>query len=275
MASTSPNHRSLAAFFVLVSALSIPFWVAGAMVDITDRTPIGLPLSALMFVCPAIAAGILTYRQGGRPGLARLLKRVADYSSAHKGWYLFAILVTPAIALMAYGIARLIGLAGYSGLPAPLASVPVLFLAFLLAAAFEEVGWTGYATEPMQRRWGALGAGLLLGAFWGAWHLLPLIQAHRGPLWIAGWFVGTIALRVLVVWLFLKTGSVLTAVLVHAMGNVSAAAIPGYTETATLVINGVLTAIVATVVTLHARRTAADGVRSRGTAVEGKLLGRR
>lgn len=267
MTSTSSNHRPLVAFFVLVSVLAIPFWVAGAMVDITDRTPIGLPLSALMFVCPVIAAGVLTYRQGGRPELARLLKRAVDYSSTRRGWYLFAIVATPTIALMSYGVAWLMGLVHYSGLPTPLAAVPVLFLAFLLGAAFEELGWTGYATDPMQRRWGALGAGLILGAFWGVWHLMPLIQAHHGPLWIAGWFVGTIALRVIVVWLFYKTGkSVLSAIVMHAMANVCAAAIPDYTKAHSLVISGVLTAIVATVVTFHANRAAADEVRSRGTA---------
>ncbi|MEV4079416.1 CPBP family intramembrane glutamic endopeptidase [Nonomuraea fuscirosea] len=248
------KHRSLVPFFVLVSVLAIPFWVAAAMVDVTDRTPIGLPLSALMFVCPVIAAGILTYRHGGRPELVRLLKRAVDYFDERRGWYLFAIVVTPAIALMSYGVAWLMGLVHYSKLPTPLAAVPVVFLAFLLAAAFEELGWAGYATDPLRRRFGVLGAGLILGAFWGAWHLLPLIQAHHGPLWIMGWFVGTLGLRTIVVWLFYKTGkSVLSAMLIHAMANVCAAAIPDYTMTHSVLISGVLTAIVAAAVTLRAR----------------------
>lgn len=247
-------HRPLVPFFVLVSVLAVPFWVAAAMVDITDRTPIGLPLSALMFVCPVIAAGILTYRYGGRPELVRLLKRAVDYSRERRGWYLFAVVATPAIALMSYGVAWLMGLVHYSGSPTPLAAVPVLFLAFLLAAAFEELGWAGYATDPLRRRFGALGAGLVLGAFWGVWHLLPLIQAHHGPLWITGWFVGTVALRTIVVWLFYKTGkSVLSAMLMHAMANVCAAAIPDYTMTHSVLISGVLTAIVAAAITLRAR----------------------
>ncbi|MBB6347081.1 hypothetical protein FHU36_003626 [Nonomuraea muscovyensis] len=248
------EHRPLVPFFVLVSVSAIPFWVAAAMVDITDRTPIGLPLSALMFACPVIAAGILTYRHGGRPELVRLLKRAVDYSSERRGSYVFAMVATPTIALMSYGVAWLMGLVHFSGWPTPLAAVPVLLLAFLLAAAFEELGWTGYATDPLRRRFGALGAGLILGAFWGAWHLLPLIQAHHGPLWIVSWFVGTIALRTIVVWLYYKSGkSVLTATLMHAMANVCAAAIPDYTMTHSLLISGVLTAIVASAVTLRAQ----------------------
>lgn len=274
MRSTSSNHGPLLAFFALVTVMAIPFWVAGTMVDITDRTPIGLPVSALMFVCPVIAAGILTYREGGRSELVRLFRRAVDYARApRKGWYVFAIVATPTIALLSSGVAWLMGLPHSSGLSTPLVAVPVAFLAFLLAAAFEELGWTGYVTDPLRHRWGALGAGIILGTFWGAWHLLPLTQAHHGPLWIVAWFVGTIALRVIMVWLFYKTGkSVLSAILMHATANVCALAVPDYTTEAVLTISGVLTAIAALVVTLNANRAAADDVRS--TAADLNLLGR-
>lgn len=31
------------------------------------------------------------------------------------------------------------------------------------------------------------------------WHIVPLVQAHRSPAWIAGWCLGTVASRVLIV----------------------------------------------------------------------------
>ncbi|MEU1631105.1 CPBP family glutamic-type intramembrane protease [Streptomyces sp. NPDC020096] len=48
-------------------------------------------------------------------------------------------------------------------------------MVFLLAAACEELGWSGYATDPMLRRWGLLTTGVLLGGFWGLWHVVPLL----------------------------------------------------------------------------------------------------
>ncbi len=44
-------------FFLLVLALSAPFWIAGAVTGL-ELLP-GLPLAAIMGVCPAAAAAIL------------------------------------------------------------------------------------------------------------------------------------------------------------------------------------------------------------------------
>jgi membrane protease YdiL (CAAX protease family) len=48
----------------------------------------------------------------------------------------------------------------------------------------EELGWSGYAIDLLQARWGALGAGILLGSVWAVWHFVPLAQVHRSPGWI-------------------------------------------------------------------------------------------
>ena len=45
-------------------------------------------------------------------------------------------------------------------------------------------GLVGYATDPVQDWWGALGAGVLLGLVWAVYHYVPLLQAHRSPAWI-------------------------------------------------------------------------------------------
>ena len=52
-------------FFLLVFALSIPFWILGALADdITKFLPIKLPISSLMAFCPLLAAIILVYKEG-------------------------------------------------------------------------------------------------------------------------------------------------------------------------------------------------------------------
>jgi membrane protease YdiL (CAAX protease family) len=45
---------------------------------------------------------------------------------------------------------------------------PVLFASFFLGAILEEIGWTGYATGPLQERYGVFRAGLIIGAVWAA-----------------------------------------------------------------------------------------------------------
>ncbi len=179
-------------------------------------------MSALAFICPMLAALILVYREGQAAGVTALLKRAFDYRRiTHKIWYAPILLLRPAILLLSYGIMRWTGVA----LPAPLFTVPAalgLLLAFMAAALCEELGWSGYAIDPLQDRWGALRAAMLLGSVWAVWHVLPLVQAHRSPAWIAWWFLDTVAARILIVWIYNNTGkSVFAAALYHAVSNLS------------------------------------------------------
>jgi membrane protease YdiL (CAAX protease family) len=157
-------------------------------------------LSALALFCPVTAAAILVHRQEGTAGVTRLLKRAFDYQRiSAKTWYAPILLLMPGAMVLSYGVMRVIGMP----LPTPqfsaLAAVG-LFLGFFLGGAGEELGWSGYIIDRMQRRWTALQAGMLLGLVWAAWHIIPLVQAQRSWTWIAGWCLSTVAQRVLIVW---------------------------------------------------------------------------
>jgi membrane protease YdiL (CAAX protease family) len=113
------------------------------------------------------------------------------------------------------------------GMPLPTVHVPLLagmvwFLGYFIAGQCEELGWSGYALDPLQARRSALKASFLLGVVWVAFHLVPLLQAHRALEWIAWWSLATLALRVLFTWLYNNTGgSVFATVLFHASGNLA------------------------------------------------------
>ena len=223
-----PNHSSPEKlpldYFALVFALAVPFWLFGKQ---KLPLPMELPASALGFANPTIAASILTYRRKGWDGVKALFKR-AFRTPKPKIWYLPAIFLLPAIYTLSYGIMR------WTGMQLPTPNVPILmapvfFVLFFIPALGEEVGWMGYAVEPLQNRWGALKAALILGVAWALWHVIPDIQNQKPASWIIWHRLYTIALRILIVSLYNNSGkSVLAAILLHTMDNVTVFLFPNY-----------------------------------------------
>ncbi len=260
----SPN-RSLLTFFLLVLVLSIPFWLIGAVTDL-QLMP-GLSVSALMAFCPALAAAVLVYRVNGRAGVLGLLRRSFDFKRIRaKRWFIPILLVMPGVSVAVYVLMRWMDMP----LPAPQFSVPaalLMLVAFFVGALGEELGWSGYAIEPLQARWSALMASLALGAVGALWHLVPLLLVHRSPTWIAWWCVYDFASRVLVVWLYNNTGkSVFAVALFHATLNLSYTLFPVHGSYFDMRLGGLVMAIAAAVVTVvwgpatlarHWRRTGA------------------
>jgi uncharacterized protein len=99
----------------------------------------------------------------------------------------------------------------------------------LLVGFLEELGWTGFAIPRLRSRYGVVVTGLIAGVMWGAWHILT------NDLWAAGVMQGEIllgayvtltgfgllvgqlpAFRLLMVWVYDQTGSLLLAMLMHA-----------------------------------------------------------
>lgn len=180
-----------------------------------------MPVSALAAVCPAAAAAILIYRNSGTAGVAAFLKRSTDFKRiANPLWYIPILLLVPALYAVAYRL-----MVFDRPMPEPvfnLRAIPGLAVAFLVAGVTEELGWSGYALDPMQNRRGPLRAALLLGAFWAVWHWIPLVQAGHETAWIAWWSIGTVSLRVLHVWLYNNTGkSVSGQAVFHASSNLA------------------------------------------------------
>ncbi len=257
------RSRSPLTFFLLVYALAIPFWLTGAATGI-ELLP-GLPVAALMFVCPVTAALILVYRENKTAGLTALLKRSFDYKRIRaKVWYAPILFLMPSVMVLSYGLMRLMG----SPLLVPQFPVLValgMLVAFFIAALGEELGWSGYAIDPMQDRWDALQASILLGLVWAVWHIVPLVQAHRSPAWIAWWSLGTVAARIIMVWLYNNTGkSVFGVALFHAISNVCWQLFPIHGSYFDPRLNGLIMALVAAIVTVvWGHRTLARYSRSR------------
>jgi membrane protease YdiL (CAAX protease family) len=214
-------------FFLLVFALSVPFWVLGAVTDL-QLMP-GLSISALMTFCPVAAALILVSRENKARGATELLRRSFDFRRiTRKRWYVPVLLLMPAVSVVVYTLMR------WKDLPLPAPQFRVgesllMSLGFFVGALGEELGWSGYVLEPLQARWNALQSSLILGLVAVLWHLVPLLLLHRPPAWIAWWCLYAVAARILIVWLYNNTGkSVFAVALFHASLNFSYSLFPVY-----------------------------------------------
>src|SRR5829696_2386720 len=249
MPTSSSVDKPLLKFFLLVFVLSVPFWLLDIIIQFPEEISINLPVSSLQAFNPLIAALILTYRRNKSPGIEELLKRAFDYKRIKKKrWYVPIIFLMPAMMFLAYWIMIL------AGLPLPEPYIPLMlvltfFPVFFVFAVGEEVGWLGYAIDPMQDRWGALKASTVLGSVWALWHLWPYIQTGNGPAWVMWQSLGSIPLRILIVWLYNNTGkSIFAGILFHAMVNVSEFSIPNYGSHYDPFISCIIFALVAAIV---------------------------
>ncbi len=205
------DETGLLRFFLLTILLSIPFYVLGhlAQAEVLPR----LPVSSGMVVAPAIAAMVMARRSGSR--------RLLLTAGTGIGWHITATLTPPMVLLGSFLWLRAAG----TEVPLPQIEpgrIAPLFALFLVGAAAEEIGWSGFATRPLADRFGYLKAALILSAVTIVWHVIPLLQAGRDPSFILWWAVKTTAHRVMIVYLFgLTGGSTLSATLFHAMSNLS------------------------------------------------------
>jgi len=144
------SKRSPLTFFVLVYALTIPFWVLSTIVK-GKGLPDNLPVTDIGAVfAPTIAASILVHREEKLAGVKNLLKRAFDYRRIkQKIWYLPIIFLPPILYVLTYWVMRLIGLPPPAEWYNPLL-IPIVFVFFFIGAAGEELGYMGYAIDPMQ-----------------------------------------------------------------------------------------------------------------------------
>jgi uncharacterized protein len=217
-----PENHSPLKFFLLVYGLSIPLWIIETRIDVKGL-PLDMPITDIVAAfTPLIAASILVYKEEGRIGLNNLFKRILDFSRITKKiWYVPIILLPFLMYLLIYIVIHLTGLPLPIKFHIPFLSIPFLFCLFFLGAVAEETGYMGYAIDPMQERFGALSASILIGIPWAVWHYPSIIQQGHNLTWIAWATLGTVAVRVLIVWIYNNTEkSLFACILFHTLLNV-------------------------------------------------------
>lgn len=99
------NAKGPWTFFVLVFAMTFPFWAVQAFTGITLMP--GLPLAALAVVVPVTAAALLMCLTQGVRSIVGLLRRAmdADRTKAPR-WYLPAVLLPVVVGILSFGALR-------------------------------------------------------------------------------------------------------------------------------------------------------------------------
>ena len=219
--------------YVLIAfAFSWLFWVPQALIS-TCLLYVHPIISDFLFSTfnpaafgPLVSAFSLSYLNEGAIGVKNLLKRIAYYKF-DKVWYIPIFCLFPLINGSALLFAIISGetLPGLTVLLDPFTIAVAFVYIFFLGGPFqEEWGWRGYALDRLQSKWNALVSSIVLGIFWGGWHL-PLffisgtIQSQT-PIW--GFMILILCGTILFTWIYNNTnGSILAVMLFHTMSNLS------------------------------------------------------
>ncbi|MFZ6770664.1 CPBP family intramembrane glutamic endopeptidase [Undibacterium sp. Di26W] len=222
------NKSHPLAFFVLVFALSTPFWIISVnsvhsfLPDDIPVTDIGATLS------PFIAACALIYMENGTAGLKRFLARILDYDRIkNKRWLVIAIFLLPCLYAVTYAAMRIAALPVPHYLTISTSLLGALAM-FTVAATVEEIGYSAYATDALQSKHSALETSLIIGVPWALWHLPSMIKMSQTSQLIAWGLVATLAFRVITVWIYNNSNfSLFAVVIAHAVGTTTRTAFPG------------------------------------------------
>jgi CAAX protease family protein len=229
-------RHSVATYFALTFAISWGGFLIvigpGGFPGTPEQFGALLPIAVVAMIAgPSVAGILLTVLLDGRTGLREFLSRLLTWRVSAR-WYAAALLLAPTLMI---GVLFALSLFSREFLPGIVVSddkaTVVLFgMAIGLGAGvFEELGWTGFAAPRLRQCYGVLAAGLIVGVPWAAWHVLGAVWASgtvSGALPLASYvldpFLFLTVFRVLIVWVYDRTGSVLVAMLMHVSLTASA-----------------------------------------------------
>ncbi|MAT40925.1 MAG: hypothetical protein CL609_01190 [Anaerolineaceae bacterium] len=177
-----------------------------------------------MLVGPTGASLLLIGLLEGRTGFRELLSRLFRWR-VHPRWYLIALLTAPLFSTLLLFLLSLISPPFYPTLFFRSDKLSIMISAVAAGFAvglFEELGWSGFAVHKLKQKKGILSTGLLVGLVWGVWHFPPFwkldtFSATLPFLLLVGQLFSWLPpYRVLMVWVYDRTESLLISVLMHA-----------------------------------------------------------
>ncbi len=245
------RRHPIATFYTLVFAISWGGIVLILGPDGLFSTGATMPLAggAALLAGPSISGVLLTVLVDGKSGLRRLVSRLRKWRVGAR-WYAVALLTGPLVM-----VATVFGLSlaspefrvDFLTADNKLSIVVTGIVVGLSVGFFEELGWTGFALPRLRRRYGVVTTGLVMGLLWSAWHF-PMFAGTTDPTGTLPAAVVVAVLlfawlppyRVLMVWVYDRTESLLIAMLMHVPISVTALVLASVATSATALVVPVL-----------------------------------
>lgn len=179
----------------------------------------------------SIAGLLMIILTGGRTGLAEALKKTLRCKAGLK-WYLLPLLLPAVMGLLALGVNLLLGgkMPGFPFLRYEWRLIPLFLLHNLHplgGPVGEEIfGFRGYALPRLQEKYGPLLASIIIGSFFGFWHLPEFLrpgssQFAMGFAAYVPFILAEIGWSILMTWVYNKTNEsvIISGILFHLMFN--------------------------------------------------------
>jgi membrane protease YdiL (CAAX protease family) len=212
------QDRPVGVFFLVAFAIAWlgSFFVAGPkffrgeVIELLDIVMMGLA----QLVAPILSGILMAFIVDGKRGIGDMFSRMKIWRVGK--WYL-TLLIFPVLIL----VVSLLLSATVSPEFAPIFLIGNIMMG-ISAGFIEETGWMGFAFPKMSKRHGLIRTSVYLGFIHGLWHF-PLwffleysaLGGYWYPYFIA-FVVFLVALRVIMVWAYSHTNSLLLSQLIHA-----------------------------------------------------------
>jgi membrane protease YdiL (CAAX protease family) len=230
------GRRAIGVYLLFTGAVSSLFYFL--IIKSAGTNAAGGAFTTGLMWSPAIGA-LLASRYLGRP-VANL-----GWQWGQTRYQVISYLIPLGYSTLTYSIAWLTGIATinpaqtadaftkYFGL-GPLPRLVGIGLYFLVVATTgviqncattlgEEIGWRGFLVPELAKRYSFTATAILSGAIWALWHVPIIVFAgyNAGTGWygLAVASANMIGLSFVLAWLRLKSGSLWTAVILHASNN--------------------------------------------------------
>jgi uncharacterized protein len=168
-----------------------------------------------MLAGPALAGLAMARIIDGKEGLKKLFQSMFRWK-VNIRWYAAALLIFPVLL-----VAITYSLTPFSSNYTPGLMIATGIAGGIIGGFFEEIGWTGFALPKLQLKYTPFFASISLGFIHTLWHFLPdylggiNFYQEFYFLHFLLWIIALIAFRVIAVWIYNRSKSVLLAALAH------------------------------------------------------------
>jgi len=216
--------------FLLSWGLILVLIVINGMPTTVSEAQAQLPITIMVFLSGPLVSGLLLIGLvDGRKGFRELLSRLLKWRISLV-WYAVALLTAPLVFAVVHYLLFYISPVYSPGFLGPNGASLVLLsiMSGIMVGICEEIGWSGFAIPKLRLRYSILTTGLLVGIIWGAWHIMAndiwAIRTYSGglnPIAYAvlsglSFLIGQLPpFRILMVWVYEKTGSLLVMMVMH------------------------------------------------------------